>query len=300
MTCNSTSNSPDDRSKISRRTALTALGAASAVIAAQSLGGRLVYGEQQTEAIRQSQLSLSEDMDLGGDELLGFVNGESRRLTRHAIKAPLTVSNVAEMRLLNAVKDGQAIELLGYFEPGDGGGGSLYVDGSDMATPDNGGTVFVTEQGKRIKRPEQSSHNVREFGADGTPSGNMSAFNRAKAAGVVIDITGDFHADTSIMMNNNAKVRLFGRIVGDPAMTEPVVRFVSNYCSLEGIGAFPSIVGNGHHGGHVDSTKNGIINFGPPNIATYANVLWNKLHNIKIEGSKARWDRYNASIEAVD
>ena len=50
---------------------------------------------------------------------------------------------IAKLRALEGLVDGQVIEL---------DGETLYVDGGDNSTPDNGITVYVTADGKRVKR----------------------------------------------------------------------------------------------------------------------------------------------------
>lgn len=63
------------------------------------------------------------------------------------------------------------INVLGYYEPGDSGGGVFYFDSANTSTPDNGLIVqpkFFTGNGRWIRSvAENSAVNVRMFGAKG-------------------------------------------------------------------------------------------------------------------------------------
>lgn len=60
------------------------------------------------------------------------------------------VATVADLHTMSP-NAGQRVKLGGYYAVGDGGGGDLYVDGSDTTTADDGGMIFVVN-GMRIKR----------------------------------------------------------------------------------------------------------------------------------------------------
>lgn len=59
--------------------------------------------------------------------------------------------------------------LLGYHDPGDGGGGHFWLDSGDTTSVDNGGTIIVDANGRRYKRPEVGTQptNARWFGLMG-------------------------------------------------------------------------------------------------------------------------------------
>lgn len=61
-------------------------------------------------------------------------------------------SSIAELRASKNLNRNIPVSLSSYYEGIDGGGGSLYIDGTDSSSEDNGGTVFVNASGQRIKR----------------------------------------------------------------------------------------------------------------------------------------------------
>ncbi len=82
------------------------------------------------------------------------------------------------------------VNLRGYYAPGDGGGGSLYLDAADTTTADNGATVFVNAGGQRIKRVASGSLSLEQAGAVGDNStDDKTAIQRALDSGVKL-ITG--------------------------------------------------------------------------------------------------------------
>ena len=74
------------------------------------------------------------------------------------------VATVADLRLLEPTVDGQQFNLLEYNIGSGEGGGPCYYDSSDTTSADDGGSVFVTATGERIKRIFKN-YNVVEFGA---------------------------------------------------------------------------------------------------------------------------------------
>ena len=102
---------------------------------------------------------------------------------------PNTLTELGAVRaifLLKAVNtdtvvDNQSVEVLGYHEEGDGGGGSFYWDALSVEA-DNGGTVIIPDVGGtgRWKRIVEGKVNVLWFGAKGDGTTNdLLAFQSA-------------------------------------------------------------------------------------------------------------------------
>lgn len=78
-------------------------------------------------------------------------------------------------RLTNSVTDLRALDknryarafLIGYYAPGDGGGGTYWYDPTDSTSVDNGGSIIVATDGARWKLVVQTEVNVKQFGAKG-------------------------------------------------------------------------------------------------------------------------------------
>lgn len=110
------------------------------------------------------------------------------------LRAEQSVSSVAALRQVSKLTSGPSIETLGYYVPGDSGGGNYYLDLADVTSPDNGGTVIVASDGGRWKLDYKLSVRVRQFGAKGD--------------GVTID--------TAAVLNANQALPLGGQIYFDP------------------------------------------------------------------------------------
>ena len=74
-------------------------------------------------------------------------------------------SDVSSLRLATGLTPGHKIQLLGYYSDTPGIGGGTLIITSDTTSADNGGTIFVTADGVRVKRPHQASYNLSDFGA---------------------------------------------------------------------------------------------------------------------------------------
>jgi hypothetical protein len=78
------------------------------------------------------------------------------------------VNSIADLRALDAGAL-RCLELLGYYAPGDGGGGEFYWDASSTE-PDNGGTIILPASSPatgRWKRLVEGLLSVKWFGAYG-------------------------------------------------------------------------------------------------------------------------------------
>ncbi len=89
------------------------------------------------------------------------------------------VATVSDLRSVEPTKDGQQISLLGHTLPGLGGG-TFYFDESDTTSADNNGTIIVTTEGKRWKRPNIETIFLSMFG--GIPDGVTDSTAEAQAA----------------------------------------------------------------------------------------------------------------------
>lgn len=80
--------------------------------------------------------------------------------------APQLVSEAKRTPWAQA-QNGFTFLLNGFRATNDGGGGAFYVDKNDRRSPENHGTIFVADDGTRLKRLWSGEINVRWFGAAG-------------------------------------------------------------------------------------------------------------------------------------
>ncbi len=104
--------------------------------------------------------------------------------------APRSVSTIAALRNLPKAGTPRAITS-GYFFAGDTGNAEYWLDATDTASPDNGGSVIVAADGGRWKLAQTGDVTPRQFGAraDGS-SDDTSAFTALLASGLSIDLRG--------------------------------------------------------------------------------------------------------------
>lgn len=76
------------------------------------------------------------------------------------------VSTIALLKALDRNRYSRAF-VAGYYAAGDGGGGSYWLDPSDNASADNGGSIIVAADGGRWKLTDTSRLSVFQFGAKG-------------------------------------------------------------------------------------------------------------------------------------
>lgn len=88
-------------------------------------------------------------------------------LQSQIVNLEVSVSNIAALRL-RLDTGSTAIQVQGYYSPGDGGGGMYWPDPSDLTSADNGATIIVGSiTGMRWKLFRTTALNVRQFGAKG-------------------------------------------------------------------------------------------------------------------------------------
>jgi hypothetical protein len=80
----------------------------------------------------------------------------------------IEVSNISALKALTSITNLQAVVVLGYYTPGDGGGGIFYAGTADLTSSDNGGTIIVGSAGLRWKRVYENNWvSIKWFGAKG-------------------------------------------------------------------------------------------------------------------------------------
>lgn len=95
----------------------------------------------------------------------------------------ISPSNISGLKTVNKNKFTQS-NVLGYYSPGDGGGGIYYLDINDNSSVDNGGTIIVANDGGRWKLVITSDAvSAKQFGAkiDGITD-DSTIINNAKSA----------------------------------------------------------------------------------------------------------------------
>ena len=100
------------------------------------------------------------------------------------------VDSIAALREFEPLRDRQLAYVKGYHAGSTKGGGYFMADLADNQTDDNGGTVIVSEGGKRWKRVENNL-SLYDFGYS-SPENAVAALERAERAnlGVIIDCCG--------------------------------------------------------------------------------------------------------------
>lgn len=74
------------------------------------------------------------------------------------------VNSISELRGLSQ-SSYQAAEVMGYYSPGDGGGGTYWLNSGDMTSADNGGTLIVANDGGRWNLRWFGGVSAKQFGA---------------------------------------------------------------------------------------------------------------------------------------
>lgn len=129
----------------------------------------------------------------------------------------LYVASVAALENLatEELANGQAVALLGYYVPGDGGGGTLFLDKTAMDAPDEGCSFACHGGIGRWKRALQDGVSVRQFGAKGDgKTDDTVAIQRALASKVrLIRIdTGVFRVTKALqVLGGNLTIAGFSR-----------------------------------------------------------------------------------------
>lgn len=120
----------------------------------------------------------------------------SSLLNANSIKS---VDSIADLKALSKTETPFA-SVFGYYVPGDGGGGLYYLDALDTTTADNGGSVIVATDGGRWKLQDNTSYDLRQFGAkgDGVTVDTLSATNAAATGKPITASYGDYVIDDPV------------------------------------------------------------------------------------------------------
>ena len=124
------------------------------------------------------------------------------------------VATVADLRLLEPTVDGQQFNLLEYNAGAGLGGGALYYDASDTTSADDGGSVFVTVTGKRIRRKLNGYITPEMFGSLLSGADDSTILSNMISTGKNIEINSgifgvkEYSGSTSfnLHVNKNAKL----------------------------------------------------------------------------------------------
>ncbi len=120
------------------------------------------------------------------------------------------INTISDLRAYEPLIDDQQISLLGHTISGVGGG-RFYFDPEDKVSDDNNGSIIVTPNNNRWKRPE-GDFNAADFGVIyGLPDDQSLSINLAIAAadesGAYVIIDGDVFANIS---TSNISIRISG------------------------------------------------------------------------------------------
>lgn len=180
-----------------------------------------------------------------GSDLVTYTRtGES--VTDALDKRAIRVSTVSDLKALTNLIDGQEISLAawrsGWAATVDGpkGGGSFVVDISDTTTAEDGGTVFVTSGGVRVKRKDYTELTFEMFGAYGDGTNIDTTFiqsaidSRAAERFPIIADSSVYLVDASIA--GRSGISIYGA-----APTETIIKADSTYTGGGAILSFNAV-----------------------------------------------------------
>ncbi|WP_071536165.1 glycosyl hydrolase family 28-related protein [Pseudomonas aeruginosa] len=177
--------------------------------------------------------------------------------------------NLEQMRSSSKNTPSKVAQTLGYYSPGDGGGGTYYLDESDLTSGDNGGSVIVAADGGRWKLADNKIC-VKQFGAKGDGvTDDTVAIQAAYAHAATLVVGRKVHVPASTYRTSASIV------VPDGCSSEWVPGVV-----LQRHGSAPKnfaaiqLNGNGrrHELGIIDNYKDGILVRGSTNTVVFQTV----------------------------
>lgn len=128
-----------------------------------------------------------------------------------------SVQVVDNVTALRSIEDAniKIVMTLGYYFPGDGGGGTYSYQDGDNWTEDSGGNVIVSANGLRHwKLSEGTAHSVRQFGALGDGKhDDTDAIRRAIERGILMVPEGNYLITDNSLLKNICYLRGAGALV---------------------------------------------------------------------------------------
>ncbi len=177
--------------------------------------------------------------------------------------------NLEQMRSSSKNTPSKVAQTLGYYSPGDGGGGTYYLDESDLTSGDNGGSVIVAADGGRWKLADNKIC-VKQFGAKGDGvTDDTVAIQAAYAHAATLVVGRKVHVPASTYRTSATVV------VPDGCSSEWAPGVVlQRHGSASKTFAAIQLNGNGrrHELGIIDNYKDGILVRGSTNTVVFQTV----------------------------
>lgn len=118
-----------------------------------------------------------------------------------------TVDNITALKAIDHTASTR-VQVLGYYVPGDGGGGIYYYDGTDLVSADNGGTIIVATDGARWKLSQVGRVSVKQFGAkaDNATDDSIAINASISALNYAYLPNGNYRIAASVTLNTNQRL----------------------------------------------------------------------------------------------
>lgn len=135
----------------------------------------------------------------------------------------------------------KSVFVEGYYSKGDGGGGVYFQDEADTLSPDNGGTIIVSNDSARWKLSHNGEVSVRQFGAkaDGVTDDSYAfsslAADTAVKVGVVPGSAAGYKLASTVTINRNGfKLRgeYFSKLIQSPG--QRCFKIIGNLIEVSG------------------------------------------------------------------
>lgn len=134
-----------------------------------------------------------------------LLSGCSKTNSNSSLAGSYVVSNMSELLELSPTEKSAIVILKGYYEEGDGGGGTFYYDAESQLEA-NGGTVIKSDKvkGRFVRDCEENYVNVKWFGAMGDGANDdtaaiQAAIDSLPENGGTVSLPGGKYAITSAL-----------------------------------------------------------------------------------------------------